>query len=182
MYWRIRKFKPEEFVRQYGVHGALAASVMFNLFMLPKMVPSKAVTAEQKVNFERFARIVTSHLLDCTYLTFPSSMVTLEKQELGPSLAKTLKKSKLLPGTTEEAIAQTRELTEIKMVSNVLVESVKSAEQPDTTGLLPVTVRGRVVRHSAEGVDEKPFGFKYWIAIRKDNKEPILVNMQEVAQ
>lgn len=182
MYWKVRKFRPDEFVRQYGVHGALAASVLFNLFMLPKMMPSKAVTAEQKVNFERFARTVTSHLLDCTYLTFEPSMAILENQELAPSLVKTLKRSKLLPPTPEESKASTRELTEIKMVSNVLVESVKSAEQPDANGSLPVTVRGRVVRHSAEGVDEKPFAFKYWIAIRRDNKEPILLNMQEIAQ
>lgn len=182
MYWRIRKFKPEEFVRQYGVHGALAASVMFNLFMLPKMMPSKAVTAEQKTNFDRFARVVTWHLLDCTYMTYPASMTTLEKQELGPSLIKKLKKNKDLPGSTEELIAQTRELTNVKMVSNVLIESVKLAEQPDNRGLMPATIRGKIVTHSAEGVDERPFALKYLIGTRRDNKEPILVDYVEIAQ
>lgn len=181
MYWRIRKFKPEEFVRQYGVHGALAASVLFNLFMLPKMMPSKAVTAEQKVNFDRFARIVTYHLLDCTYLTFPQSVTMLEKQELGPSLLKKLKKCKFLPPTPEEAIAQTRMLTETKTVSAVLIESIKMAEQPEANGQVPMYVRGHVVKHSAEGVEDQPIALKYYIGQRRDNKEPILVDMVDMS-
>ncbi|MBI4533985.1 MAG: hypothetical protein HY711_08550, partial [Candidatus Melainabacteria bacterium] len=64
MYWRVKNLGPEHLIRMYGVHVALALSLIVNVFLVvtrPNL--SKMVTKEQKANFDQFVRTVTNQIL-----------------------------------------------------------------------------------------------------------------------
>ncbi|HEY9867593.1 MAG TPA: hypothetical protein V6D08_00175, partial [Candidatus Obscuribacterales bacterium] len=71
MYWKVRNLGPEHLVRQYGVHAALAVSVLMNiLLLLTRPNPSAAIVKQEQKRFAEFARQVTQHLLDGSYISY----------------------------------------------------------------------------------------------------------------
>ncbi len=177
MYWRVRRIGPEQIVRQYGVHAALIVSVLFNLFAMTKMNPSKAVTTEQKNSFDKFARLVTAQLFDANYLTYEDSMLALMGSELGPSVKAQQVQTGILPKTAEEMKAIGREMRDKKSVSCVRIDSLDLGQQ-DSQGLVPIDVKMQVITHTAEGVNGPlPFKLKFLMGQRKDNQEPIVAGL-----
>lgn len=178
MYWRVRKISPEMLARQYGVHAVCIVSVFFNLIGLTRMTASKAVTQEQKTDFDHFARTVSQHLFDASYLTFDESMISLCQSELGPSLVSRLKHNGDLPQDSTYMRAQARDLREKQSVSCVKIYSCAVGQQ-DQTGLVPVDVELGVVKHTTEGVDG-PVYFKvtYKMGLRRDTQKPIVAALE----
>ena len=172
MYWRVRKLGPEQIARQYGVHAALIVSVIFNLVLFTKVNGAKAVTSVQKSDSEKFARQVTSHLYDASYLTFADSMGALTN-ELAPGALKKLTADGTVPGSMDELKTVQRELQDQKSVSCVKVDDV-NVSAPDANGMLPIDMKVQIVVHNTEGV--KPVGMKMrylvGMARSKDSPEP----------
>lgn len=97
MYWRVRKASIDQLVRQYGVHVLLVFSVLLNaLLIVTRPGPGKALTKDQKVNYESFARTVTAHLLDTNYITYKDSTMALIDKELAPPVVAALSKAACL--------------------------------------------------------------------------------------
>ena len=173
MYWRIRKLAPDQLARQYGVHAALIASLIFNLFAMTRMNASKAITSGEKVNYERFCKQVTNHLFDANYLTFEDSMAALSS-EMSKGVRAEQQKTEFLPRTAEERKAIAREMKDKKSVSCVRVVRCRVGE-PTSKGLLPVNMTIEVVRHSVEGADgPHAFQLEYHVGINGKTQEPIV--------
>ncbi len=171
MYWRVRNFGPEHLVRQYGVHAALGASVLINvLLIVSRPNPHAGVIGAAKKNFEVFARQVTTHLLDSSYITYDQSTAALlggggVVGELAPSVVQQLKQIELLPKSAEEVEATRRQLGEERRVSAVRIDSVTPGEM-DKNGMIPVEVKGIAAYHSASGSeDPHPFRFQYLMGL-----------------
>lgn len=183
MYWRVRKISPEQLMKNYGVYAVCAVSVFFNLIMMTKMAPSKALNQEQKINFDNFARQVTRHITDGSFLTYESSMIALEfakdKSELGPDVIRLLQQQEVIQPNYEATKAVARQLKDTKSVSTVAIDNVR-LDDPNGEGFVPVEVSGRVVKHSAEGVlGPDNFRFRYLIGTRND--EPVVVRMEDLS-
>ncbi len=74
MYWRVRRVSPEQVVKTYGVHACLAVSLLVNGFLLiTRPNPQKQVSGEMKTNLDVFARNVTQHILDTSFISYESS-------------------------------------------------------------------------------------------------------------
>jgi hypothetical protein len=181
MYWRVRKIGPEQVARQYGVHAVLIVSLLFNVVLFMKGSASKAVTNAQKIELDKFARQVTTHLYDANYLTFKDSMESLAGRELGPTALNKLRGDGTVPRSREELKAIELEMKDKKSVSCVKIVDC-SVGQPDSKGFVPVDVRMQVVVHDVEGVRPVALNLKYicGMAIRKGEQtpEPIIVDFQ----
>jgi hypothetical protein len=185
MYWRVRNLGPEHLVRQYGVHAGLVASILFNvLLVVTRPNPHAGVIGQAKKNFELFARQVTSHLLDSSYITYDQSTAALlggggVPGELHPNVIQQLKQIELLPKSAEEMEALKRQLGEERRVSAVRIDSVVPGE-PDKNGLIPVTVSGIAAFHSASGSeDPHPFKFQYLMGLTgktPEEQKPIVAD------
>lgn len=188
MYWRVRKISPEQVAKTYGVHAVCVASVLCNLVLFSKVAPAKGLNAEQKTNFDTFARNVTRHILDGCFVTYEASMVQLcfngGKNELGPQAIQTLvQMDEVVPRTIDNMRAVSRQLKEGKSVTQLSIDDVKM-EDPTSQGLIPIEVGGRVVKHSAEGLQgPNGFRFKYLVGIAKkgDVETPVVVQFQDVS-
>ncbi|MBZ0185640.1 MAG: hypothetical protein K8F91_05255, partial [Candidatus Obscuribacterales bacterium] len=98
MYWRVRKISPEILLKQYGVHIILAASLFFNFILIISRPKTAAVPLELQTNFSDFAKQVTTHLLDTSYITYMDSTMQLQS-ELSPKVLRYLQAKKLLAAT-----------------------------------------------------------------------------------
>src|SRR4029453_3459893 len=189
MYWRVRNLGPEHLVRQYGVDVALIVSVLVNvLLVVTRPNPHAGVIGQAKKNFDVFARQVTAHLLDSSYLTYDQSTLALlgggpgAPGELAPSVVQQLKQSELLPKAAEEMQATKRQLDEERRISAVRIDSVTPGE-PTPQGLFPVEVKGVAAFPSASGSeDPPPFRFQYIMGMTKaatpEESRPIVAQFQ----
>ncbi|HEY9711953.1 MAG TPA: hypothetical protein V6C72_00710, partial [Chroococcales cyanobacterium] len=175
MYWRVRKSSVDQIVRQYAVHGLLAFSAMLNvILMATRPSPNKDLPKDVKVNFDQFARTVTNHLLDTSYISYRDSTIALTQGgELAPNVMAALAKANMLATTNEDLTAQAKLLFDQRQVSAVKIDDVQIGE-PNQNSLIPVDVRGVVAIHSAEesGNNEPVhFHFRYIIGNRANPKD-----------
>src|SRR6185369_16742793 len=102
MYWRVRKVGPEEMLRKYGPAVLLSVSVMANIILIAtRPDPKKIVPGDVKVEFDHFARGVTRHLLDTSFISYASSSNDLQ-EELHPKIIEALKQREMLPKNDDE--------------------------------------------------------------------------------
>jgi len=195
MYWKVRKTSPEQIARQYGVHAALGVSLLFNLILFTTRPAIPKVSAELKVSFEQFAKQVTEHLLDTSYISYSDSTLALMRDELAPAVVKQLQASEMLAKSDDDLRATAKTLAEERQVSAVKIKSIDPSELTPT-GMLPVEVKGLVVIHSAQEAGPTgpvPFDFKFLIggkvgpdgkaAMAADGKTPlpVVANFQDAS-
>ena len=186
MYWRVRKISPDQVLKTYGVYAVAVVSVIANLIMFSKVAPSKALNAEQKTNFDTFARNVTRHVLDGCFVTYEASMYQLymngTKAELAPPVIQALAQAEVIPNTPDNMKAVARQLKESKSVSQISIDDVK-IDEPNGQGLVPIEVGGRVVKHSAEGLQgPDPFRFRYLVGMRGgENPAPAVTDFRDIS-
>lgn len=194
MYWRIRRVSPEQVIRTYGVHAFLAVSLLVNAFLLvTRPNPQKQVSGELKTNLDVFARNVTQHILDTSFISYENSTRALLPAgnvpgELAPPVVALLKSREQLPKTLEDLRATARTLESQRQVSAVRIDSVNQGE-PDDKSLVPLDVTGVVAIHSAdESVSGNPvpfrFVFKVGMAANPQNpeqKRPIVVDFRDMS-
>lgn len=177
MYWRVRKSSVDQIVRQYAVHGLLAFSVLLNvIFVATRPKQTKDIPKDAKVNFDAFARTVTSHLLDTSFISYKDSTIDLLQGELAPNVVSQLKAQQTLAANAEDLAAQAKVLSDQRSVSAIRIDSVTESEQ-DANGLLPIDVRGIMVKHDETGAtDPIHFHFKFLIGNRANPKDhtPVL--------
>ncbi len=186
MYWRLKKINPEQILKSYGVYAVCLVSVMFNLVAMTKMAPNKALNTEQKVNFDTFAKQVTRHITDGSFLTYESSMTALEfagaKSELGPDVIRMLQQQEIIQPSFEATKAVARQLKDTKSVSAVSIDDVH-VDDPNGQGLVPTEVSGKVVKHSAEGVmGPDYFRFRYLVGMRgTESPSPVVAKLEDLS-
>jgi hypothetical protein len=188
MYWRIRKIGAEQIVRQYGLHTLLVISVLANVFLVATRPHSAPVSAEVKRNFEQFARNVTNHLLDTSYITYESSTAALidpKNPELGDDVVQILRQQDLLAKSPEEFAAQARTLKEERQVSATRIDEVVAGEpDPNNHSYVPIEVKGVVALHAATDAGPAgpvPFHFKYFIGINQKTQAPIIAGFADLS-
>jgi hypothetical protein len=186
MYWRVRKYGPQEMLQQYGIHLGLAISLLVNAFMImTRPNPNKGVSAEIKADFDTFARKVTQHILDTSYINYAgatSALIDNAGGELAPSVIASLRQKGQLPSTREEFQASLKGYTDTKRVCAVDINEVHVGEK-DAQGLIPIDVAGRVAVHSA---DESfpgpvPFHFRYRVGVRPNTQTPIVGTFDDLS-
>lgn len=194
MYWRVRRVSPEQVVKTYGVHACLVVSLLVNGFLLiTRPNPQKQVSGEMKTNLDVFARNVTQHILDTSFISYESSTRALLPTgsvpgELAPPVVALLKQREQLPKTLEDLRATARTLESQRQVSAVRIDSVNQGE-PDEKSLVPLDVSGMVAIHSAdESVSGNPvpfrFVYKVGMAASPQNpevKRPIVVDFRDMS-
>lgn len=186
MYWRVRKHTPKEMLRLYGVHVALAISIFCNLFQLatrPNL--NKFVAPEAKVALDAFARKVTEHILDTSYITYEDSTTSLINNELSPPVQQILQQQQALPRNIAELKATAKTYAAQRRVSAVRINQVDVLEKDtDKYGRIPVEVSGVVAVHSAEESDPGPVSFKFRFTLGYSTKDPkalLVANFQDLS-
>lgn len=194
MYWRIRRVSPEQVVKTYGVHACLAVSLLVNGFLLiTRPNPQKQVSGELKTNLDVFARNVTQHILDTSFISYENSTRALLPNgpvpgELAPPVVALLKSKEQLPKTMEDLRATARTLESQRQVSAVRIDSVTQGE-PDDKSLVPLDVTGMVAIHSAdESVSGNPVPFHFYLKVgmaanpqNPEQKRPIVVDFRDAS-
>jgi len=186
MYWKVRRYTPKELLKLYGLHIALIVSVFINLCLLvtrPNL--AKTVSAEVKADFDAFARKVTNHILDTSYITYEAATMSLmspESGELTPPVVRILQQQQQLPRDMSELKATAKTYMAQRRVSAVRIDEVNQKEM-DGRGLVPVEVVGVVAVHSAEEADPGPvhFRFRYLIGMRPGTQTPTVANFQDLS-
>ncbi len=194
MYWRVRRVSPEQVVKTYGVHACLAVSLLVNGFLLiTRPNPQKQVSAELKTNLDVFARNVTQHILDTSFISYENSTRSLLPNggvpgELAPPVVALLRQREQLPKTMEDLKATARTLESQRQVSAVRIDSVNQGE-PDDKGIVPLDVSGMVAIHSAdESVSGNPVAFRFVYRVgmagnpqNPEQKRPIVVDFRDMS-
>lgn len=182
MYWRVRRVSPQQMIAQYGVHVALVISLLANALLFFTRPNTKGMSAETKVDFDQFARRVTQHLLDTSYISYAQSTAALiNGGELAPNVIAALRQSEMLFKTDEEFQATLRMLKQQRKLVAVRIDSVQVGE-PAQGGLCPVSVAGEVAIHSAEesGPGEPvPFRFQYMVGQHRETMKPIVAQFAD---
>jgi len=180
MYWRVRKAGLDQYVRQYGLHAALAASLCLNgLLILTRPSGKPTVTKEQKADMDGFARSVTNHLLDTSYISYRKSTLALTTELAANPVQAMLAKAGMLALGADDLNAQEKSLQDKRQLSAVAINEVVVGD-PDANhnGLIPIDVKGVVAIHSTDEsgtADPQPFRFKYWIGNKTDAKrQPVM--------
>lgn len=178
MYWRIRKVTPDQLVKSYGVHVVCVVSVLFNIIMMTRLAPSKALNAKQQTEFTNFAKQVTQHLTDSNFLTYEQSMTALvfngPKSELAGNALALLQKEEVVPRNQTNMKALGRQYKDKKSVACISIDEV-AVQDPDASrqNLVPVEVSGKLVQHSAEGViGPSFFRFRYYVGTAAQASDP----------
>lgn len=180
MYWRIRRVSPEQVARQYGVHAVCAVSLLVNVFLIAtRPNPKKEIGAEMKTNLDAFARQVTQHILDSSFISYEVSTRALLPSaagpgELAPQVVAQMRKGEQLPKTMEDLKATARTLQAQRQVSAIRVDSVNIGE-PDDRGLVPIMVGGVAAIHSADETvsgTPVPFRFSYRVGMYGPPNQP----------
>ncbi|HEY9772311.1 MAG TPA: hypothetical protein V6C81_00720 [Planktothrix sp.] len=195
MYWRVRKVTPEQIARQYGIHAALFVSVLFNVILFTTRPAAPKVAPEIKVSYEQFARQVTQHLLDTSYISYADSTLALLRDELAPGVKKQLIAQEMLAKNEDDLRSTAKTLIEQHQVAAIKITECLPSDL-DQNGMLPVEVRGIVAIHSAQESgpsDPVHFDFKFKIGGRagpdgkpmlsSDGKTPVpcIVEFQDVS-
>jgi hypothetical protein len=166
MYWRVQKVGPEQLVKLYGLHILLGLSLVVNAFLWLSRPSKPSMPNEVKQDVEKFARTVTTNLLDTSYITCQSNMINL-KDELAPSVAQNLQSAGVLPKNEQDLRALVMDMSERKQICAVRIDQVKTGE-PDANGCIPVRVSGVCAIHSAAETGERNFIFQYLLGSKKD--------------
>jgi hypothetical protein len=177
MYWKIQKVGPEQLVKTYGLHVLLLASVILN-GVLWLSIPKKSMSAETKMGIDVFARNVTCHLIDSSYITCQKNLMDL-RSELAPDILNRMIQGKELPANESEVQGMVRETTEHKRVCSVRIDSVKVGD-PNAQSMIPVRVEGVCAIHSADETSERNFAFQYLIGTHKDTGNYIIAGWQDM--
>ncbi len=179
MYWRVNNVTPEMLMRMYGVHVALGICVIvIVLQFITRPDPKKLVNTQVKTDFDHFARAVTTHLLDSSYISVEQNTTALVSGELAPSVVQQLKQAGIVPNSMDEMKAQARTAADERRVCSVRIDSVNLGD-PNQQGLVPVDVAGLVAIHSASGSeDPKQFRFKYLVGQNSQTQKPIVAQFQ----
>jgi len=186
MYWRVRRYTPEELLKLYGLHIALIVSVLLNILLfISRPNLSKTISPEVKADFDSFARKVTNHILDTSYITYAASTAALmnpEGGELTKPVIVYLQQQQQLPRDMNESKAQASTYMAKRRVCAVRVDEVNQREM-DSRGMVPVDVSGVVAVHSSEEADPGPvpFHFRYLIGFRPNSQTPIVANFQDLS-
>jgi hypothetical protein len=188
MYWRVRKYGPQEMLRQYGLHVVLVMSVLFNIFQIAtRPNPNKSVGAAAKTDFEQFAKRVTTHILDTSYINYKTATYALvntddpdnaSAPELAPPVVANMRAKGLLPKSNAELEAGVRTSFDEKRVCAINVQSVRVGDT-DAKGLIPIDVTGVMAVRSAE--DSTPggpvkFHFQYRVGYWKGKADHPVVS------
>jgi hypothetical protein len=187
MYWRVRKYGAQELLQQYGIHLALALSLIFNVLLIAtRPSPYKGVSAEVKSDFDSFARKVTEHILDTSYINYQdatNSLINSVTGELAPPVVQGLRSKGYLPTSKEEFQASLKSYTDSKRVCAIHIKEVLQGDK-DAQGLIPVDVSGVVAVHSAEESypGPVPFHFRYRIGFRPNTTQPLVGAFEEVTR
>ena len=174
MYWKVRKLSVKDLALQNWVYLALLVSVLMNMLFIA-MRPSsanKGMDKELQLNYNQFARTVTQHLFDTSYITFRDSTKQLCSGELQPLVLDGMRKTGLIPKNDAEIEATYKDLFDTRRVSAVRIDSV-DVLQAAPGKPIPVEVGGVVVIHSsseATPADPYPFKFHYDMALRVGDK------------
>jgi hypothetical protein len=187
MYWRVRKYGAREMLQQYGIHMALAFSLILNILLITtRPASNKGVSPEIKADFDAFARKVTTHILDTSYINYGSATADLIDSttgELAPPVISALRQKTLLPSSREEFQASLKRYTDTKRVCAVSVKEIRQGDK-DGQGLIPIDVTGVVAVHSAEESDPPgpvPFHFRYKVGFRPNTQTPIVGDFAELS-
>lgn len=179
MYWRVRKFTPEQMLRLYGVHIILAISLVGNLMLFITRPKKETVSKEMKTDFGNFAKQVTTHLLDTSYINYIESTARLQS-ELSDSVKQRLRAEGILPATEQDLRANHMEFSKTRRVCAMQFKQVE-VKEPNQQGMIPVVVQGVVAVHSADESAQQPFHLAYMVGLRKgDPPSPVVVNMQDL--
>ncbi len=180
MYWRLTKITPQQFLQQYAVHIALAGALTLNFFQLMTRPKTDKLPQQMQQSFVIFAKQVTTHLLDTTYLTFLESTQALDS-ELAPPVKIYLKQRGLLAQGAELS-AMGIQLKRSRQVCAIRFDRVQLSD-PNAQGMIPCTVAGKIAVHSSDesGPAEQDFCFRYLIGISKATQQPIIAGFEEVA-
>lgn len=176
MYWKVRKLSLKDMAAQNWVYFALAGSVLLNmLFIATRPSTGKGMTAELKMNYDQFARQVTTHLLDTSYITYKTSTFALAGSglagggELEKRVVEGMKASGLIAKSSEEMEATNKGLLDSRQVSAVRVDNVDVQQPPAPNKPIPVDVSGVVAIHSAQDstpTNPVPFRFHFDMALK----------------
>lgn len=168
MYWKINKITPDQLFRQYGAHLLLIFAGLIIVILIATRPSTPKVSGEMKLGFEEFAKAVTMHLLDTSYISYTDSTFALMNGELAPSVLNKLRQQETLAKNEDEIRATAKTLSDSRQVSAVKIERIVTSEL-DPRGLVPVEVSGVVAIHSADEsgpTGPVPFDFKYLIGVR----------------
>ncbi len=180
MYWRVRKITPEQLLRQYSIHIIVVVSLFGNLIQFISRPKKEVVTNQMKNDFGVFAKQVTTHLLDTSYINYTESTSRLQG-ELSDAVKIKLRQDGVLPATVEEMKANLMEFTKSRRVCAMQFKTVE-LKDPTPQGMVPVEVQGVVAVHSADESAQQPFHLAYMVGLRKgDPPVPVVVQMQELA-
>lgn len=157
------------------------------IFLSSNLAKANKLNSEQKVNFDTFARQVTRHLVDTSFLTYESSMLQLAysgtKSELSTPVIKMLTQGQDPPvaPSLEYLKGMKRQLLASKSVTCVSLDKVQ-VDEPNSSGLVPITVEGQVVKHDAGGVfGPAPFRFRFMVGTLKEDGTPVVVAFQDAS-
>jgi len=186
MYWRIRKYGATEMLQQYGLHVAVLISVLLNVFLIAtRPSPNKGVSTEVKTDFDVFARRVTQHILDTSYINYQNATTALmdpQNGELAPPVVSVMRQRGLLPNSKEELQASIKAFGDSKRVCAVNVQNVRVSD-PDSQSLIPIDVSGVVAVHSAEESypGPVPFHFRYRVGYRRGSQTPLVSDFADLS-
>lgn len=182
MYWRVQKITPEMLVKQYGLHVILAVSLLVNVLLFVTRPKKQKMSQEVHADFKVFAKDVTTHLLDTSYITYLDSTQKLHS-ELGPGVVKKLKASGLLPTSKEEYKVINLDLQKSRQVCALRFDQINVGNpDPKHNNLVPVAVKGVIAIHSSNEASPstpQPFHLQYWMGYNSKTKKPIVADFSE---
>ena len=183
MYWRVQKITPEMLFKQYGLHVFLAISLVINVLLFATRPKKQLMDQQQHADFKVFAKDVTTHLLDTSYITYLDSTQKLHS-ELGPSVVQKLKQSGLLPKSDSEYKAINLELQKSRQVCTLRFDSISVGDpDPNKNNLVPVKVSGVIAIHSSKETSPsqpQPFNLQYWMGLSTKTQKPIVADFREL--
>ncbi len=194
MYWRIRKYGPLDVVKKYGIHIALAVSLLFNsLLIITRPNLNKKVTVDVAFQLDQFARRVATHILDTSYISYGAATAALmnpDSGELDQSVVGLLRGQQLLPNSPAELKANIQTYTDQKRVVNIRIDQVVINDAVNVNGpnqqaisLIPIDVSGIIAVHSAdEAGPPSHFHFQLLVGSRGGNQQlPLVYNFKDLS-
>jgi hypothetical protein len=177
MYWRVRKYDLKDTLKHYGVHIALGVSLFMNMWlMITRPNPNRTVGPEVKQDIEAFARRVTQHILDTSYISYENStaaLMTKDHGELSLPVVNYLQRTNVLPRDANELKATLKTYAAQRRVAAVRIDDVSvNQNDMDKYGRIPVVVTGLVAVHSAQEADPGPVPFRFRYIVGANASDP----------
>jgi hypothetical protein len=182
MYWRVRKITPEQLLRTYAVHIVLAISLLMNGWQYLTRPKKETMNAGMKQDFAGFAKQVTSHLLDTSYVNYMDSTIVLHK-ELSEGVLKKLKQDGILPANQHDMKANYMDFEKSRRVCAIQFQNVQLSD-PNAQGMVPIDVQGVIAVHSSDESTQQPFHLQFLIGLKKQGEDlppaPIVVDFRDL--